>query len=105
MPDLPAQVLNAGATVGIGRYVSLSPTVLARGSRPRVIQDPRPPVPPYGVLNLNARIKNLFETFEISATVDNVFDRQYVDPSPFLTLPGDYPKPGRSIFVKANYKF
>jgi len=104
-PDLAAHVANFGATVNAGRYLSLTPTVLVRSSRPRIAVDPRPAAGAYGLLNLNLRLKNVFETLDLSATITNLFDTQYVDPSPFATLPGDYPRPGRSVFANASYKF
>ena len=104
-PDLPAHLANVGATVNAGPYLSLTPTVLLRSSRPRIAIDPRPAASGYGLVNLNMRVKNVFETLELSAMITNLFDTQYADPSPFATLPGDYPRPGRSVLAKANYKF
>ena len=34
----------------------------------------------------------------------DLFGKDYFDPAP-LGLPGDYPRPGFSIFVKAKYRF
>jgi outer membrane receptor protein involved in Fe transport len=47
----------------------------------------------------------VFETLDLSAMITNLLDIQYVDPSPFATLPGDYPRPGRSVLAKVSYKF
>jgi outer membrane receptor protein involved in Fe transport len=96
---------NLGLTAGLGRFVVVSPTLLVRGSRPRFALDPRPPVPAYGLVNVNARLRNVFETLELSAVVTNLFDKHYVDPSPFATLPVDYPRPGRSALLGVTYKF
>ena len=56
-------------------------------------------------MNLNVRVRNLFETLELSAAVNNLFDKPYADPSPVATLPGDYPRAGRSALFGITYKF
>ena len=103
-PDLPAHLANAGATVSAGPYLSLTPTVLLRSSRPRIAIDPRPEAGAYGLLNLTVRLKSVFETLDLSATITNLLDTHYVDPSPFATLPGDYPRPGAPCW-QSDYKF
>ena len=104
-PDVPSHLANVGATAALGRYVSVSPTLLLRGQRPRQTIDPRAPVDGYGVLNLNLRLRNVLNTPELSLRIHNVFDTTYADPAPFGGVPGDYPAPGRNAMVGANYKF
>ena len=104
-PDVPSNLANLGVTAGIGRHLSVSPTVRVRGARPRLAIDPRAPVSAYGLVNLNVRLKNLFNGCEISGTINNLFDRRYVDPSSFAGVPGDYPTPGRNALVTVGYKF
>jgi hypothetical protein len=36
---------------------------------------------------------------------DNLLGQKYEDPAPAFTLPGDYPRPGRSIRILARYSF
>jgi outer membrane receptor protein involved in Fe transport len=50
------------------------------------------------------RLLNVWDTFELAATVNNLFDRSYVHPSPG-GAPLDYPQPGRAVYVKAGYRF
>ena len=111
---LPSHLATLGGTAGLGRHVSVTPTVLLRGQQPRcgstarsgcVSNDPRKPVAAYGVVNLNVRLKELFDRLEVAATVGNVFDKRYFDPSVFLGVPGDYPKPGRNGLLQVTYKF
>jgi outer membrane receptor protein involved in Fe transport len=110
---LPSNAANLGFTAGIGRHVSITPTVLLRGERPRhgrsdiplFFNDSRPPVPGYGVVNLNVRAKELFDRLEVAGTIGNLFDQRYADPSPFAGPPGDYPRVGRSGLVTVTYKF
>jgi iron complex outermembrane receptor protein len=105
LPDVPTTLANAGLTLGLGKFVVVSPTLLVRGSRPRDMLDVRPKVPARGLVNINVRLRNLFETLEFSAVVTNLFDKSYVDPSPFATLPVDYPRAGRSALLGIAYKF
>ena len=105
LADIPKHLGSIGATLGVGRYLSLTPTLLVRGSRARVVGDPRPPVDGYALLNLNVRAHELFKGLELSAGVNNAFDQDYFDPSPSNGVPGDYPRPGRSVLVKAAWKF
>jgi iron complex outermembrane receptor protein len=105
LPDVPSHLANLGASVAIGRYVRLTPTLLIRGSRPRVESDPRDDVPAYALVNVNLQVQNFFRTLVLSATVKNLFDEDYADPSPIASVPGDYPRPGRQVLIKATYKF
>ena len=103
--DVPSNLANMGLTVGVGRYLSVTSTLRARGERPRLAIDQREPVKGYGMVNLNVRLKNVFDALEISAAIGNVFDTRYFDPSPFSSVPGDYPTPGRNALLKVGYKF
>ena len=117
---LPSYLATLGFTAGMGRHVSVTPTVLLRGEAPRcgevahtvclanegfLAPAPRKPVAAYGVVNLNVLVKDLFDRIEVAGTIGNLFDKQYFDPSPFLGVPGDYPKPGRNGLLKVTYKF
>jgi iron complex outermembrane receptor protein len=105
VPKVPSHLANLGATRGFGRHVGVTSTVRFRSSRRRTILDIRPPLEARALVDLSVRIRNLFETLEISGTAQNLFDTDYADPAPRNTLPGDYPRAGRSILVKATYKF
>lgn len=107
LADVPSHLANIGGTLGVGRYFSVSPTVLMRSPRPRSPAETLRPqdVAGYALLNVNVRLKNVFETLEVSGGVNNVLDKTYVDPAPLGFFPGDYPRPGRSAFIKLSYKF
>lgn len=105
LADIPRHLGSIGGTLAVGRRLSLTPTLLVRSSRPRTVGDPRPPVDGYALLNLNLRVRELRRGLELSAVVNNAFDRDYFDPSPSNGVPGDYPRPGRSVLVKAAWKF
>ena len=105
LPNVPAHLANLGLTAQFGKHVSVTPALLIRGSRPRLAADPRPDVPAYALMNITLIAKNFWRTLALSGTIYNLFDVDYVDPAGLNTVPGDYPRPGRSVFVKATYKF
>jgi outer membrane receptor protein involved in Fe transport len=102
--EIPTHVGNIGGTAAIGRYVNVTPMVLFRGSIPREVLDPRPPLDHYTALNLTARLHNAEDSFGVAVTADNLFDTTRFDPSPINGLPGDYPLPGRRVLVRASWR-
>ena len=56
-------------------------------------------------IDLVARVHNVNPRWELSAVLHDLFGEEYFDPSPLGGLPGDYPRPGRSVFVKAKVRF
>jgi len=46
-----------------------------------------------------------YEGFEVRGSIYNLFDKDYVSPTPEYFLPEDLPRPGRSFMVEAKYKF
>ena len=104
-PDAPAHVANGGFTFGISRYATVSPTLIARGKRARTLGDPRSAAKPYALMHVNVRLKNFLNTFEVALTLENAFDTKYSFPAPPFGLVQDYPAPGRSVFVRAQYRF
>jgi iron complex outermembrane receptor protein len=105
LADIPSHLASLQGTLGVGRYLSLTPTLLVRGSRPRAPVDRRPELDGYALLNLGVRLRDFYKGLSVSGEVQNAFDKEYFDPSPFNGVPGDYPRPGRSVFVKAAWKF
>ena len=102
---VPSHLGTIGATVGFGPLFDVTATTLLRGERPRAAADTRPPVGAYALTTLNLRIKELVDLFELSLTVDNLFDVDWVSPSPDFRVPGDYPRAGRSVLVKARFRY
>ncbi len=119
VPEVPRVLFNGGGTLGLTRYVSTTLLVLYRGAVARAASDLRRDpavartlqlplqarVPAHAVANLNVRVLNIWDTFEFAATVDNLFDRRYVDPSLATGAPLDYPQPGRAVYLKVEYRF
>ena len=105
LAGVPSHLGRLSATFGAGKYVILSPSLTVRGSRPRAAGDTRPDRDGYALFDVAARIHNFHPALELSAVVRDLFGTDYFDPAPRGGLPGDYPRPGRSLFIKAKYRF
>jgi outer membrane receptor protein involved in Fe transport len=101
----PAHLGRVSANLPTGKYLILSPSVTFRSARPRAIHDSRPETKGYTLVDVVARVHNVNPRWELSAVLHDLFGQDYFDPSPFGGLPGDYPRPGRSVFVKAKVRF
>jgi outer membrane cobalamin receptor len=105
LTGVPTHLARLSANFPAGKYVILSPSLALRGARPRAAGDPRPELDGYSLFDVVARIHNFHPALELSAVVRDLFGTDYFDPSPLGGLPGDYPRAGRSIFIKAKYRF
>lgn len=103
--DIPGHLGNAGASIGVGRFVNVTPTVLFRAGLPRSPIDPRAEVDGYVLLNLSVQGRAIANLMDVALTVDNLLDRAYFDPAPFNGVPGDYPRAGRRFLLKAWWRF
>jgi outer membrane receptor for ferrienterochelin and colicins len=59
----------------------------------------------FGVLNLTLFSQNLLKNLEASASVYNVLDQSYADPSTRFHLQDQLPREGRSFRIKISYRF
>jgi iron complex outermembrane receptor protein len=91
--------------VPAGEYLLVSPSLTFRSGRPRAEGDPRPDLDGYTLVDLVVRGHNFHPRIEVAGSLHNLFDVRYSDPSPPGGLPGDYPRPGRAVFVKIKYRF
>jgi len=105
VPGIPSHRFNAGAAVAAGRYVMVTPTLSVRSAIARWPGDPRARVGAHALFNLSVRFQKLVEDLELTATGQNLFDDDYVEPAPLGGVPGDYPVRGRSLFLYATYTF
>jgi iron complex outermembrane receptor protein len=105
-PGIPLHMAALGGTFAVDERLSVVPTWILRTSRARDLDDVRPALAGYGLVNLTVR--RLFlpsKSLEVRAILNNALDQSYRDPSPSWGVPGDYPRPGRSLFVDAKYRF
>jgi iron complex outermembrane receptor protein len=79
------------------------------GERERVPGDARPSVPSYTTVDVTLRTDKVFDAWDIAFSVRNLFDEEAREPSPFgvpfVSIPNDFPLPGRSLYLQASYKF
>lgn len=81
--------------------------------RARDTADPRPAIDDYLITDMTLRYRPVARSWEIAASVRNLFDEDAREPSPrLLPLPGsvpmipdDLPLAGRHFFVEARYRF
>jgi iron complex outermembrane receptor protein len=104
-PGIPRHLARLSGNTPVGRYVILSPAVTVRSGRPRGVGDGRADLEGYALFDLAFRVENFHPRLEVAGVVHDLFDAKYFDPSLAAGLPGDYPRPGRSIFVKLRYRF
>jgi outer membrane cobalamin receptor len=102
--DVPTHMATLGGTFLIDRF-TVSPTLVLRSARPRDPRDTRPELGGYALLGLTVRHAILDKKLELRGVLDNIFNTRYEDPAPFYGVPGDYPRPGRSVFFDAKYRF
>jgi len=100
----PTHLGRLSANFPAGRYLVLSPSLSFRSAAERTPVDLRGEVAGYSVVDLVARSRNLRPSLEISAVVHDLFDHGRFDPSPLGGLPGDYPRPGRSVLLRARWR-
>lgn len=82
---------------------SLLTHVYVKGNQLAAATNPGGNISSYALLNTTLLAKNLVKDLSLSASVYNWLDKDYQDPA--LYLRGNYPNPGRSVFIRAEYKF
>ena len=102
---MPSQLGNLGATFALGSHVRVTPLVSFRTSRPRAEGDSRPRTPGYGLLGVTIRGLKLYRALSATVSAQNLFGKNYVDPTIAGGVPGDYPRAGRRVLVSATYEF
>ena len=105
-PFVPSALGNLGGTVFLrGGRVSVTPIWSFRTSREREPRDPRPPLAGHGLLGLTLRATGLYRTLSLTLSGRNLLDQRYYEPALLGGVPGDYPRPGRSVLLQASYLF
>ncbi len=95
---------NFGINAQYWKYVNTNLSTFVSGTRSREISDSRDDLPAYALLNLSVIGKEFFKTMEIQGSVYNLLDKDYSDPAP-ASIPGDFPRPGRTFWVGLKYQF
>lgn len=79
----------------------------------RVLADTRPNLRGYNTVDLTLRSERESKGWNVAMSVRNLFNATVREPSaydfspgqPFISLPNDYPMPGRSFYVQGTYTF
>jgi len=105
VPGVPSQMGNIGATFVLGGHWRATPLLSFRTDRPRALGDLRPRTPGYGLFGLTLRGLKLYRSLSAALSAQNLFDKDYADPTIPGGVPGDYPRPGRRVLISATYEF
>ena len=90
---------------------SVDPQVNWVSKRPREPGDPRSDLKGYATVDLTLRTDRASRGWDVAMSVRNLFDVDAREPTPydvgqpFISLPYDFPLPGRSVYVQASYQF
>lgn len=92
---------------------SLDPQANWVSERPREPGDPRASLKGYATLDLTLRTNRASRGWDMAVSVRNLLDADAREPTPFdmsagqsyVSLPQDFPLPGRSFYVQASHQF
>jgi iron complex outermembrane receptor protein len=76
----------------------------AVGERLRAPGDTRAALKGYNTVDLTLRTDRGAQAWNFSASARNLFNADVREPAPAGTLPNDFPLPGRSVYLQAEYK-
>lgn len=96
---------NVGLNLKATDNINLNTNIFLSGNRRRASGDSRSSATSYALIDLAVIVKELYNNMEIRGSIHNLLDKEYEDPSPNGTVPGDFPKEGRHLMIEASYKF
>ncbi len=105
LPDVPKHQGNVGVNVGITKYLNANLHAFISDSSVRAEEDSRDDVSGYAILNLTLIAKEFFNDLKVKASLFNLLNKEWEDPSLINTIPGDLPRPGRNFFIEFEYKY
>jgi len=108
LPDVPTHKGNIMANWRLSKHFNWYNHLFIKGKTLRAEGDLRDDVPGYCLINTTLTAKKFLKQLdglELRASIHNLLDKDYVDPAPAATLPGDYPQPGRSFMFEVRYEF
>ncbi|HET7293070.1 MAG TPA: TonB-dependent receptor [Vicinamibacteria bacterium] len=105
-PYVPGALGSVGGTVFFkGGKLSATPVWSFRTSRDREPGDARAPLAGHGLLGLTLRAPDVYRSLSLTLSGRNLLDQGYGEPAVLGGVPGDYPRPGRSVLLQATYLF
>lgn len=106
LPDVPTYKGNLGFNAALSHGLNLNLNVFAIGPRPRSGGDARPQAGGYALTDLTLLANGVRHGLDLSASVRNLFDKEYKDPAPANpggTLKNDFPREGRTLWLELTY--
>ena len=104
VPNVPRQKANASFNYRYSRYLSGYAGLVYRGELTRSPADTRSGVEDHTTLDMAVNWQSTSEHWHLTASIYNVFDKEYFDASPLGVMESDYPKPGRNLMLEVSYK-
>ena len=104
----PIHMGNIMANIRLSKHLNFNTSCHLRGGYERQIGDPRDDVSGNAIFNATLIAKKFlrgFEELELRASVYNLFDKDFVEPSALSSLPDDIPMPGRNFMLGLRYTF
>ena len=101
--DMPVHKANFGVNMRVTKYINADLHTFVSGRRPREIGGTRDDLPSYAVVDCTLIGKNFMDNFEIRGSVQNLFDKDYADPSGLV--PSNNPQPERSFRVELRFQY
>lgn len=105
LPRVPKHKGNIGINMGITKYLNANLHTFISDDRARKKGDEREDNSGYALVNLTLTAKEFFNKLKIKASLFNLLDKKYSDPTSSNAVPDDYPRPGRTFFIELGYKF
>ncbi len=103
-PNVPRQKFNTSFNYRHSRFVNMYAGLNHRGELNRTEGDSRSDIGSHTTVDLALTIKGASDSWNVTASIYNFFDKTYFDASKEATMLSDYPKEGRSFWVEASYK-
>ncbi len=104
LPGVPKHKGNVGVNFPIGKYLNANLHTFISDKRVRSRSDSRDDSSGYALVNLTLITGKFFKDMGIKASLFNLLDKDYSDPTPINTIPTDLPKPGRTFFFELSFK-
>ena len=102
VPYAPRQQAFAGLRWSIQPSLMFSTQLYWIGGRARAVDDPRPEIADYTLLDFVLRHREFAKPWEFAASLKNALDKDAREPSDGR-IPDDYPLEGRSVFLEVIY--
>lgn len=105
LPDVPMHQVKAGLNWGLLRdFLNANLQARWQGPQARAAGDGRRPTKAATTFDLALSSERIATGLRVSLAVHNLLDDEAFDPSP-TTVPGGYPRPGRTWLVELGYRY